>query len=500
MSVSVFPTPATPSEFTSEALGITLFEEDLSRLAELGSPLAPLLTEAAELHRFSGKKEQAFSLPLPSSLGISAVRRVYVAGMGPSAKATCDAWRFAAAGIAKSAARDKVTDLLLWSPGALEPPCGIPKGTATKALVEGTLLGNDRGTSFRTKKEDDDNGEASLARLSVAGGTEEDLTAGLLFAEAQLYARHLANEPGNMVNPSVLAERAQALALAEGLECTVHDDAAIREMGMEGLWSVGKGSKTPPRLIHLVYRPGGTPRKKVVLVGKGLTFDSGGLNIKTEGHMRTMKGDKSGACVVLGAMQAVARLHPDLEVHALVGAAENMPDGGSYRPDDVLRAKNGKTIEIDNTDAEGRVTLADVLCFASEIAPSMIIDVATLTGSCVVALGEYTAGLFSTSDELAEHIYTKGKEAGERFWRLPLDDERLRKKISSPIADVVNSGGRYGGAITAAMFLQEFVAEGIDWAHLDIAGVDNYKEPYGYYGKGATGFGVRTLLEVLRSL
>lgn len=500
MSVSVSSAPATPSGFVSEALGIVLFEEDLSRLEELGNPLAPLLAEAAAFHRFSGKREQFFSLPLPSISGVSAIRRVYVAGMGPSSKATPDSWRFAAAVVAKNAAKDRVAELLLWGPNTTELSCAAGRNAVTRALVEGALLGSDRGTSFRTKQEDDENGETSLEHLSVAGGAESDLAEGRHFAEAQLFARRLADEPGNMVNPPVLAERAKKLAQAEGLDCTVYDDAAIREMGMEALWSVGKGSLTPPRLIHLVYRPDGKARKKVILVGKGLTFDSGGLNIKTEGHMRSMKGDKSGACVVLGAMQAVARLHPDLEVHALVGAAENMPDGGSYRPDDVLRAKNGKTIEIDNTDAEGRVTLADVLCFASELNPSTIIDVATLTGACVVALGEYTAGLFSNADGLAECIHTKGMETGERFWRLPLDDERLRKKISSPIADVVNSGGRYGGAITAAMFLQEFVAEGIDWAHLDIAGVDNYKEPYGYYGKGASGFGVRTLLEVLRSL
>ncbi len=267
---------------------------------------------------------------------------------------------------------------------------------------------------------------------------------------------------------------------------------------MLALYSVGKGSSTPPRFIHIIYKPD-NPKKKIVFVGKGLTFDSGGLNIKPGDYMRTMKIDKSGACAVLGIMKAVAELKPNIEVHGLIGAAENMPGGSAYRPDDIIRAKNGKTIEIDNTDAEGRVTLADVLSYASELKPDLIIDMATLTGACMVALGEFTAGLFSNDDDLARSLEEASRKTGERIWRLPLDDERLRKKIKSNVADVVNSGGRYGGAITAAMFLQEFVGEGIKWAHLDIAGPAYSKEDFFYYQKGGTGFGVRLCLEYLLS-
>ena len=238
----------------------------------------------------------------------------------------------------------------------------------------------------------------------------------------------------------------------------------------------------------------------MALIGKGLTFDSGGLNIKASENMRTMKGDKAGACTLLGVMRTLPKLNLQIEVHALIGAVENMPSGSSYKPDDIIRAYNGKTIEIDNTDAEGRVTMADILSFASVLSPSYILDVATLTGACAVALGPYTAGLFSNDQAFCNTLLEISSFTGERLWQLPLDDVRLRKRLDSPFADVLNSAGRYGGAITAAMFLREFVREGISWAHLDIAGVNYYKDPFGYYPKGASGFGVRTILEWLSKL
>jgi len=250
----------------------------------------------------------------------------------------------------------------------------------------------------------------------------------------------------------------------------------------------------------MVYRPQGEPKEKIAIVGKGLTFDSGGLNIKTGDYMRTMKTDKSGACAVIGIMKAIAQLKPQVEVHGIFGAAENMPSGTAYRPDDIIRAMNGKTIEIDNTDAEGRVTLADALSYASNLGVSKIIDMATLTGACMVALGEYTAGLFTNDDEFGDEILSLSKLTGERMWKLPMDDKRLREKIKKGEGDVLNSGGRYGGAITAAMFLEEFVGEGIKWVHLDIAGPAHLREEFSYYSKGGTGFGVRTCLEYIMRL
>jgi leucyl aminopeptidase len=213
--------------------------------------------------------------------------------------------------------------------------------------------------------------------------------------------------------------------------------------------------------------------------------------------MLTMKGDKTGACVAMAVIKAVAELGLPIKLHAIVGAAENMPSGSAYRPDDVIKAYNGKTIEVNNTDAEGRLTLADALAYACEQKPDAVIDIATLTGACAVALGETTAGLFANDEKLAGEFLAVSVESGERFWRLPMDDENLRKKVKSPIADLVNSAGRYGGAITAAMFLESFVEKGIPWLHLDIAAADFVKEPYSYYIKGATAFGMRTIASYL---
>lgn len=265
---------------------------------------------------------------------------------------------------------------------------------------------------------------------------------------------------------------------------------------MGAFYAVGQGSANPPRFIRLTWDPPGASGH-TVLIGKGITFDSGGLNIKPGDSMTTMKGDKSGACAVLGAVRAAALLGIGRKITAIIAAAENMPCGSSYRPDDILRARNGKTIEINNTDAEGRLTLADALAFASELKPDEIVDVATLTGACAVALGSTTVGLFSNDDALAGKLLAASERSGERLWRMPLTDRNLRRQLKSPAADVVNCGSRYGGAITAAMFLEEFVEKGIPWAHIDIASADFVKEPYGYYVKGASGFGTRTLAALL---
>ena len=245
------------------------------------------------------------------------------------------------------------------------------------------------------------------------------------------------------------------------------------------------------------HREGHRTIGHVALVGKGLTFDSGGLDIKPADYMTTMKGDKSGACAVLGAVKAAALLKLPWKVTVIIAAAENMPGGNAYRPDDILRARNGKTIEVNNTDAEGRLTLADALSFASELKPDKIIDIATLTGACAVALGTNTGGLFTNNDLFGDQVLAAAKMSGERLWKLPMDDPTLKKAIKSPVADLVNSGGRYGGAITAAMFLEAFVDKNIPWVHLDIAAADFIKEQRSYYAKGASGFGTRTLATLL---
>ena len=459
-----------------------IYEDDFKGLSRLGRSAAAKVRDALERASFKGKEGQIEKVFLPQ-------RTVYVVGLGKKEKAGEDTVRRAAGIAVKRLKKDKVKEVLL-----LLPPRSAER--FSQAVAEGAVLGSYTFDKYKSKKEE----EAKLERVVIANGDEEAVRKGVILAEAQNYTRSLVNEPGNVINPITLAQEAEKLAKEYGLECKIYNEKQIQEMGMLALWSVGKGSATPPRFIHLTYKPKGKAKDKIAIVGKGLTFDSGGLNIKPGDYMRTMKMDKSGACAVLGIMKAVAQLKPDIEVHGIIGAAENMPSGSAYRPDDIIRAKNGKYIEIDNTDAEGRVTLADALSYASELKPSKIIDMATLTGACMVALGEYTAGLFTNASDFAEEIKKIARRTGERVWELPMDDERLRKKIKKGPADVVNTGGRYGGAITAAMFLEEFVGEGIKWVHLDIAGPAWSKEDYGYYSQGATGFGVRTCVEYLLSV
>jgi leucyl aminopeptidase len=477
------------SSFEGDAVAILVYEEDLDKIgAAVGKDLAPAVSTRMEKTEFKAKKDSFLAVPVYGK-GLSVV---YLAGLGSRENAEPDALRRAAAGAMKQAMQDRCRRL------AIAGVSGFDDKEAACA-VEGALLGAYRFLKYKTDSQKQEL-PPEVEELFVAGSDERALEKGRIAGEAQNYARDLANEPGNVINPVVLAEKARELAAECGLECTVFDEDNLREMGMNGLLAVGGASPTPPRLIHLVYRPGKGAERRIAFVGKGITFDSGGLNIKPGEHMRTMKGDKTGACNVLAVMKAVSRLKPSVEVHGFIGAAENMPGGSAYRPDDVIVMRNGKTVEIDNTDAEGRVTLADVLAYACGQKPSALVDMATLTGACVVALGEYTAGLFSPDDSLAQGFLEASARTGERMWRLPLDDERLRKKIKSDIADVVNTGGRTGGAITAAMFLQEFVGEDIPWVHIDIAGTDNSTEDYGYYRKGETGFGVRTCLDWLEKV
>jgi len=479
-------TGAGPSEWGGDAMVLFIPEGGMDLLDQLGPEAAALVKEKASRLKFTGKEDSILAVELERG----SVRSVYLAGLGGGgATVPLDRWRRGMALAVRQAGKDRRMKMMALPGGAATPE-------VVAALAEGALLAEYAFEKYKTQVEPAEKPEP-LEELLVHGADEASLEKGSLRASAQNYARDLANEPGNVISPAALAEKALAMAQERGLDCEVLDEVRMGEMGMKGILSVGSGSHNPPRLIHLAYRPEGTSKGRVAFVGKGLTFDSGGLNIKPGDYMRSMKGDKTGACNVLAVMRAVAGTRPDFEVHGFAGAAENMPGGGAYRPDDVIRMFNGKTVEVDNTDAEGRIVLGDVLAYASGSKPSVIIDMATLTGACVVALGPYTAGLFGNDPDLSASFREASTKTGERFWELPMDDDRLRKKIRSDIADVLNSGGRYGGAITAAMFLREFVGEGIKWLHLDIAGVDTSDEEYGYYRKGATGFGVRTCLEWL---
>ena len=433
---------------------------------------------------FRAKAGSTVKIPL----SVDGLKYVVVAGLGKEEEADEDKVRAAVFSIVRAAAERACETVLLRAPGA-------EGAMRSRAVAEGAVLGSYRFDKYM--KRDGDDRFSPVQSVMVQDGDEQALRQGEIFAECQVYARDLANEPGNVINPVTLSCRAAALAEEVGLECEVWDEKRIVEEKMGAFYAVGQGSANPPRFIRLTWTPGGKPEGHTVLIGKGITFDSGGLDIKPADYMVTMKGDKSGACAVLGAIRAAALLKLPRKVTAIIAAAENMPGGAAYRPDDILTARNGKTIEINNTDAEGRLTLADALAFASELKPDCIVDIATLTGACAVALGSTTAGLFSCDDELAGRLLAASRSSGEMLWRLPMNDPNLRKQIKSQVADIVNCGSRYGGAITAAMFLEEFVEKGIPWAHIDIAAADFIKEPYSYYVKGASGFGMRTLAAFL---
>jgi leucyl aminopeptidase len=320
---------------------------------------------------------------------------------------------------------------------------------------------------------------------------------GQAVARGVAFARDLANGPANDVTPAVLGDEAQALGERLGLKVTVLDKAQLTEQGFGGMLAVGQGSANEPRFVVMEHGAAGEGRPTICLVGKGITFDTGGISIKPAEGMDNMKMDMGGAAAVFGAMHAVAELKLPLHVVGMVCAAENMPSSTAYRPGDILRTLSGKTIEVLNTDAEGRIVLADGLFYAQRYNPTAIVDLATLTGAVMVALGPHAVGMMGTSQELADRLSRAGETSAERVWQLPLWDE-YKEMMKSEIADLKNTGGRYGGAITAAGFLSAFVGD-FPWVHLDIAGTAWVERPTRpYQSRGATGVGVRLLVELLQ--
>ena len=374
-------------------------------------------------------------------------------------------------------------------------PEGLSGPAGAQALVEGIAAGTYRYDRFRTTDRGD-----QLAEVVVVGRggqrLQKAVERGDRVAEAVALARDLVNEPGGSLTPPVLAERAADVASAAGLRATVLDEKAIRAEGMGGLLGVSRGSEQPPRFVELAWEPD-RARGSVALVGKGVTFDAGGLSIKTTDGMVAMKGDMGGAAAVIAAMSAVPELAPRVKVVAYLPMTDNMLGPDATRVGDVLQMRGGTTVEVMNTDAEGRLILADALVKASEDGPDAIIDLATLTGACEVALGSRTAGLMGRHAGLLDQVRTAADTAGEDVWPLPMP-AHLRRQLDSEVADLRNVGTtRYGGALVAAHFLERFVADGIPWAHLDIAGPAWSREDDVEAPKGGTGFGVRLLLQLL---
>ncbi len=423
--------------------------------------------------------------------------RVLVAGLGKPAEFSVDRVRDLSADIARRLRAARVRRFATITHGA-----GIarldPRACA-QAIAEGTILGLYRFRKHKRPEEDaTEVEEVVLVEHDFAklNNLEEGVEQGVVLAEAQNFARDLANEPANVLTPTELAHRAQSLAAAVGLEWEILDRPQIEALGMGAFLGVAAGSHQPPKLIVLRYRHGDGPT--LGLVGKGITFDTGGISIKPAAGMEEMKGDMAGGGAVIAAMGAIARLKPKINVTAVVPATENMPGGGATKPGDVLRAMSGKTIEVINTDAEGRLILADGITYARQLGCSPIVDVATLTGAISVALGNVAFGVMGSDAALVERIKAAAKAAGEKVWELPMFEE-YREQIKSDVADIKNTGGRNAGSITAAFFLKEF-AEDTPWAHLDIAGVDVMDKERGALVKGASGIPVRTLAHLALSM
>jgi leucyl aminopeptidase len=420
--------------------------------------------------------------------------RIVVVGLGSEQPSAEDLRRAAGAGVRHAASLAGSENL------SVAVALGTADSEQLAAVAEGALLGSYQYEPISA--EPAKGGKIQTITVVHRGGVKDDVitSAANIVAQSVMTARDWVNHPANLLYPESFADQVRDLVRDSDIAIEVLDETALSQGGYGGLMAVGGGSSRPPRLVRLSYSPSGA-KFHLALVGKGITFDSGGLNLKPAEGMYTMKCDMAGAAAVLAAVHAIARLGLGIKVTSYGALAENMPSGSAYRPSDVLSIYGGKTVENGNSDAEGRLVMADAITRANEDQPDLVVDVATLTGACVVALGERTAGLMTTDDATADLVLGAAEAAGEEVWRLPIPDE-IRSKLDSKVADLRSVvSNRWAGALVAAAFLREFVAEGTPWAHLDIAGPAFHDaEPYGYVAPGGTGVGVRTLIALARRL
>jgi leucyl aminopeptidase len=491
MTLSIQLVSGTPAESGADALVVAVFAgavADSDALLGLEDALGGGLLSHLKASEFDGKLDQLIDVP---TFGRVKARRLLVVGLG--AKADVDAARVRSAlAAAVRAAQSSTTKSL-----ALALPTPTP---SLRAVGEAVVLGAYKFARYFTgeRKPKVELGKVSvLIAGKISPEQKKQLDLGVSIGHAVGIARDAVNEPPNELYPETLAQIAQGIGKEHGFKVKVLDKKGILAAGMHLHYAVGQGSTNEPRFIHLSYVPK-KKKKKVVFVGKGLTFDSGGLCIKPAAGMGEMKSDMAGAAAVLGLMAAVGVIKPDIELHVLVGAAENMPDGSAYRPADVFSSLDGKTVEIINTDAEGRLVLADALAYAVSLKPDVIVDAATLTGAALVALGKTCSAYYATDDKLAAMLEASAREAGESFWRMPLLDE-LSEQLKSDVADLKHTGDRWGGSITAALFLREFVGK-VPWVHCDIAGPVLAERARGMYPKGGTGHAVLTFLSFVERL
>jgi leucyl aminopeptidase len=483
-------------------------------------PLPALLTTSEDITNaaarllasgeFKAALGETIVLHAPANLK---AERLLIVGMGKSGDLSIDVVRKAAGTALRAAKPRSLREMAIAFPEdhALSDEHLEELSTmlTARALVEGAELANMDWDTYRSDREDCEVASLTLVarapEASEAAEIQSGFNEGLIVAAAQNFARSLVNEPGNVLTPTVFGERAKAMCDEAGLACEVYSSDKLQELKMEAFWAVAKGSAEPPALIVITYEPppkdsaGAKSAAPVLgLVGKGITFDTGGISIKPADGMEKMKYDMAGAAAMIGAMHAIARLKPAVKVIAVICSAENMPDGKAFKPGDVVTAMSGTTVEIVNTDAEGRLVLADGLHYAKTLGCTHLIDAATLTGACVVALGLLNFGVFSNDEEAWQKFMEGLRISGEKGWRLPCTDD-YRDHIKSQIADIMNTGkNRYGGAISAAMFLKEFAGD-TPWVHLDIAGCawDEEKKPW--IAPGPSGIAVRSILEWVRA-
>lgn len=460
--------------------------------------LKGLLTELIKEEHFEGKEGQVL---LVQTHGKIPAKRVLLVGLGKQERFSVETIRKTAAVSLKKAKEvaAKTVASVLHGAGT----GGIKPEQAAEAMAEGVLLASYQFSKH--KGTDGKDAEHSVSDFAIieqdakkAHAATRGVVEGTIDAQATMYARDLVNEPPSYLTPTALAEEAKKLAKIPGVSAIILDRKDCEKLGMGAFLGVAKGSDEPPKFIHLRYKPAKS-RQRVVIIGKGITFDSGGLSIKDRKGMITMKMDMAGASAVLGVFSALPKLKLPIEVHGIIASTENMPSGQAYKPGDVVKAMNGKTIEVIDTDAEGRITLADALSYGVTLKPDAMIDLATLTGSVVAGLGDLYAGMIGNNRFLLDQVKTAAKDAGEHVWELPLAQE-YKDLIKSHVADMKNVGGREGDVINASLLLEEFVG-GKPWVHLDIAGPAWADKPtVSYISEGGTGFGVRTLLHYLRAL
>jgi leucyl aminopeptidase len=476
-------------EWTGDLLAIGFYEDAVELggdLGELNTKLQGVIEALIAETEFKGKSNSS----AVTRVGVNTpVKKIMLVGLGKADGAKLDTFRRVGATIARVAKREKASTL-----GISLPVWNGDNAATVQVVSEGLILALHQDHRFKSEGDEKKPIKLTEVHLLDSAGNEAAIVKAQAICDGVILARELVTAPANVVTPASMAETAaQIVKDYEGFTLKVLEQAECEALGMGAFLCVSQASELPPKFIHLTYTPSGTPRRKLAIVGKGVTFDSGGLNIKGVGSgIETMKMDMGGAAATLGAAKAIGKLKPDVEVHFISAVAENMISGRAIHPGDVVTASNGKTIEINNTDAEGRLTLADALVYADKLGLDAIVDLATLTGACIIALGDDIAGLWSPEQPLADAILTASVQAGENFWQMPLADKYF-DGIKSPIADCKNTGPRGGGSITAALFLKQFVKH-TPWAHLDVAGPVWADKEYGVNNAGATGYPVRTLV------